>query len=159
MRRALAAAVALALAACGGDAREAEQAVRRYDDASIAAYRAGTVEPLEALATARERKKVQVLVDLKKANGLVLESELRALDVERSERLGADLVKVRTRESWRYRDRPVAPGVPGGPSVSAEMTMEYSVVRDGGRWKVDDVRTLASRALEEPRAAGQDAGR
>jgi hypothetical protein len=150
MSRALLAATLVLALGCASDPRDAAAAVRAYDDALILAYRAGDRAGLEPVATARERKKIGVLLDLKKDEGLVLESELARLDVEAADRLGPDRVKVRTSEAWRYRDRPVAPGKPAGPAVEADMTLEYTVVRQDGRWKVDEVRMLTSRASQAP---------
>ncbi len=147
--RARAAALALALAAaCGSDRREAERAVRAYNDAAILAYRTGDLAPLREVATAGEANRVQVLVDLKAAARLVLESRLESLEVTGVERPDAGRMVVRTKERWRYHDRPLDPGRPQGIEFVADMALEYQLVRDGARWKVDRGRTLSSEYRE-----------
>ncbi len=146
-RRAAALALALA-AACGSERREAERTVRAYDDASVLAYRTRDFGPLQAVATRGEWGRVVVLVDLKTAARLVLESTLELLEVTDARRADPGTMAVRTRERWRYHDRPLDPGKAQGPELVAEMTLEYQLVRDGDRWKVDRVRTLSSEYLE-----------
>jgi hypothetical protein len=151
--RALAAAASLAaLLACGQgarDRRDAEQAIRGYDDAAILAYRTRDFEPLRRFATEGEWNRVVVLVDLKTAGKLVLESELESFAVERVERAGPDALVADTRERWRYHDRPLDPGAPRPPTFVADMAMRYELVRAGGAWRVDRVRTLSS-AYRQP---------
>ncbi len=154
MRRAarvLAPAVLAALVACGQgarDRRDAERAIRGYDDAAILAYRTRDLEPLKRFATAGEWGRVVVLVDLKSAAKLVLESELQSLAVERVERTGPDGLLAETRERWRYHDRPLVPGAARPPTFVADMRMRYEVVRVDGAWRVDRTRTLESTYLE-----------
>jgi len=142
-----AAALALA-AACSSDRSEAEGAVRAYDEALVAAYRANDPAPLARRATAREARKLAALIDLKKANGIVLESALEALEVESASRPAPDRLRVSTRERWRYFDRPLAPGSPPGQLFVAVMALDYVLVREGGDWKVDEVRGRSTEYLE-----------
>ncbi|HSN91983.1 MAG TPA: hypothetical protein VLS93_12205 [Anaeromyxobacteraceae bacterium] len=143
-----------ALAACGDPARgEAERAVRAYNDAAIVAYRTREIGPLREVATEKEWGKVVVLVDLKTSNGVVLESELSSLEVTSASRPSPDRLEVATRERWRYFDRPLRPGRSPGPSFVAEMAMQYLLVREGGRWKVERVWTLSNEILEPKGAA------
>ncbi len=147
--RALAAVALSAFAAgCSSDGREAERAVRGYNEAAILAYRTRDLSRLREVATEKEWGKVVVLVDLKTANGLVLESELLSLEVTRTARPSPDLLHVATRERWRYHDRPLRPGRPPGDVFVADMTLEYELVREDGRWKLDSARTLSNEYLE-----------
>jgi hypothetical protein len=156
MRRA--ALLALALAACSRGERELGAAVRAYDDELVRAYRTGDTSGLARLARPKEARKVRVLVDLKSASRLVLESSLEAFEVVRVERgASPDAAAVETRERWRYTDRHLDPGAPPGPTIVSEMTMRYALVREGGGWKVQEVTTLESRRAEEPPGAGRDA--
>lgn len=142
-------AVALAVAlGCGSDRRDAERAVRAYNDAAILAYRTRDFAPLHEAATQEEWGRVVVLVDLKTASRLVLESELQSLELTKVERTAADAMLVGTRERWRYHDRPLDPGRPRGPEFVADMALEYRFVRQDGRWKMDSARTLSSEYLE-----------
>lgn len=151
MRPSFAGALVLATvvaAGCSTDRREAERAVRAYNEAAVLAYRTRDLVPLREVATEKEWGKVVVLVDLKTASGLVLESELEALEVTGSEKPSPDRLKIVTRERWRYHDRPLQPGRPPGTVFVAQMTLEYDFVREDGRWKVDAARTLSNQYLE-----------
>ena len=138
----------LALAGCSPDRREAERAVRAYNQAAILAYRTGDLSRLRQVATEKEWRKVLVLVDLKTSNGLVLESQLDSLQVTSVARPGPDLLRVVTRERWRYHDRPLQPGRPAGTVFLADMSLQYDFVRQDGKWKLDQARTLSSDYLE-----------
>lgn len=154
--RALAAAAALGLAACADAAREAVEAVRAYDHALVLAFRTGDASEVGRVAAADEARRVGVLVAVKRDARVVLESTLESFEVARAEVPGPGTARVETRERWRYLDRPLDPGrVAGAPVVSA-MTMRYDLVQEGGRWKVQAVRTLASdpARLAPPDAAG-----
>lgn len=157
MRR-LALPLLLLLSACQGqgDSAEAAKAVRAYDDALVRAYAGGDVSPLANLATARELGRVQVLVDLKSAAKLVLESRIEAFEVTSTSTSG-DTATVETRERWRYHDKHLKPGEQDGPDFVAEMKMRYELVREGGRWKVGAVSTLSNEYLE-PKGGKPGAG-
>jgi hypothetical protein len=157
--RTLVAAVALAAsaAACRDRAdAEAERAVRDYDEALVQAFRASDARPLRAVALEEEANRVVVLVDLKRSNGIVLESTLERLEVTGTLRTGAGGRTVETVERWRYFDRPLAPGRPPGTVFVAEMRMRYELAREEGRWKVERVRTLSSKYLE-PKGLAREA--
>ncbi len=137
----------LLLAACQGASSEAARAVRAYDDALVRAYARGDASPLANLATEKEMGRVQVLLDLKTAGKLVLESKIESFEVTSASASG-DTATVETRERWRYHDRHTKPGEPNGPDFVADMKMRYQLVRDGGRWKVESVATLSNEYLE-----------
>jgi hypothetical protein len=144
---------ALATLACGSgdrDRRAAEEAVRAYDEALVRAFRASDRQGMRGTATEKEANRVLVLIDLKIADRLVLESTLERLDLLSADRVGPDGYTVRTQERWRYHDRPLDPGRTTGPELVAEMKMEYEVAREGGRWLVAKARTLSSEYLEPP---------
>lgn len=148
---ALLAAVALtaSLAACRDRAdAEAERAVRDYDEALVQAFRASDAAPIRRVALEKEANRVVVLVDLKRSNGLVLESTLERLEVTGTSRTGPAGRTVETFERWRYFDRPLAPGRAPGTVFVAQMRMRYELGREDGRWKVESVRTLSSEYLE-----------
>ena len=136
------------LPGCNADKREAEALVRAYNEAAIVAYRTRAFEGLQQTATRKEWGRVVVLVDLKSANDLVLESELQALEIASVQKLSDDLMKVGTRERWRYWDRPLKPGAPAGTVFVADMTLSYDFVREDGRWKMSSARTLTNEYLE-----------
>lgn len=153
MRRALAAsAAALALVATGcseqRQRRAAERTVRAYDESLAEAYRLSDASRLRNVAGEKEVGRVQVLIDLKRASSLVLESRIEAFDLTGLRVVGPDGMVARTRERWRYHDRPTRPGASAGPEFVVEMEMEWSLARTGGRWRVEKGRTLSSTYLE-----------
>jgi hypothetical protein len=153
----------LALAACSSPGREAARAVREYDDEIVRAYRSGDASRMTRVAAAKEAERVQVLIDLKSASKLVLESTLEQLEVTGVHApLGAGAAKVETKERWRYFDRHLRPGEAPGPTFESDMAMRYDLVWEDGRWKVRDVSTLSNEYLgpaPEARAgAGHGAG-
>jgi len=91
---------------------------------------------------------VVVLVDLKTANHLVLESELQSLQVTRVAHTTKDELEVSTTERWRYYDRSLKPGAPLGQTFVVDTTLRYHFVREEGRWKLERARTLATTFLE-----------
>jgi hypothetical protein len=139
---------ALVAASCGGPRRDAEQALRRYDDGLIAAYRGNDPSKLPEVATPKEYRKVVALIDLKRGQGVALESAVEAVQVTEVKRATPEALTFVAKERWRYRNVPSAPGPPAGPTVVAEMTIEYDFVRMDGRWKMDEGRTLAVDYLE-----------
>ena len=141
---ALAAALALPLAACGGRDREAVRAVRAYDDALAAAFRTGDVTPLRGLAGAEEERRVAELVRLKAQRRVVLESTLESFDALRVDAPSRGPAEVDARERWRYVERPLDPGAAAGAPVVSAMTMRYHLVVDDGRLVVESVRSLVS---------------
>jgi hypothetical protein len=142
-------ALAAAAAACAPEKREAERAVRAYDEAVILAHRTHDLARLREVATAGEGGKVVALVDLKTQSRLVLESELQSLEVTEVERRGPGRMVARTRERWRYWDRPLDPGRPQGTVFVADMAIEYQLVREGnGPWKTDATRSLSNEFIE-----------
>lgn len=149
MRQAARAALlALGLGACASDRPEAERAVRAYAAALVASYRANDAAALAPVATARELRKVTALVDLKRAGGLVLESELEALEILSVTRPAGDRMDVRARERWRYHDRHLQQGAAQGPTFVAVIELEYHFVREGGAWKMDEARASRTEYLE-----------
>lgn len=154
-----------AVAACGRTETELSRSVRAYDDALVVAFQAGDIAALKQHATDTEVKKVSALVELKRAAGLVLESEILSFTVDSIEQIGPAGAIVRTSETWKYHDRALAPGKAPGETFVSRMTMEYTMERNPGGWRVAQVRTLTNEFLEpkgfrvEKRAHGTEATR
>lgn len=138
------------LAGCEGSVseRQAERLVRAYDEGLVSAYRQRSVEPVKDLVTMKEMKKLIVLIDLKASNRVVLESSLEALAVRSVRLKDPGRLEVETEERWRYFDRPLDPGRPPGQVFVADMAMRYEFVRENGRWKMDQGRTLSCDFIE-----------
>lgn len=145
------------------DRARAKQAVQAYLDASRAAYLANNPALLAPAATVREVNKVTALIDLKRGNGLVLDGTVESLELQRVSRPEDDKLLVATRERWRYFDRPASGKGPNGQVFVAVMELDYDLVREGGVWKVAEVRGRSTEYLEpkgyQPhRAASHGAG-
>lgn len=125
-----------------------EGAIRAYNEAAIIAYRTGDLSGLEKVAMPDEIRKITALIDLKRADKLVLESSLDRLEVLETRAIGPDGATVETRERWTYQDRPLTPGAVPGARFVADMTMRYEYVRKDGLWKVDGIRTLTNEFIE-----------
>lgn len=134
--------------ACGGDAGRARDAVRDYNEAIIVAHRTGDVSSLKPVAGDEEVRRIETLLDLKSAAGLVLESSLLLWEVLSTEATGPDGFVIETKERWRYFDRARTPGQAPGPRFVADMHMRYEVERAGARWRVLKVRTITNEFLE-----------
>lgn len=126
----------------------AAEAVRGYNLALVQAYRENNSISLDHWATERERNKVLVLVDLKKANRLVLECDQPEVTILKVEEVNPEMVLVESDELWSYQDRPLDPGVPPKPHFKVRMHMRWEVVKEGKKYKVDKGATLASEYLE-----------
>lgn len=136
------------LIGCGSDTGTAEAAIRAYNDAVIAAYRANDPAGMPAVATTDEVNKVIVLIDLKKNGHLVLESALESLEVTATSRPAAGKLDASTRERWSYYDRPIDPGTPAGTRYVVVMDLDYHLAEDGAGWKVASVEAKSSDYLE-----------
>jgi len=127
---------------------EAETVVRSYCEAVIVAYRSLDSEAVRPLTTDKEWRKLVVLIDLKRANRLVLESTLEELEVTAVGHPSPGVMTVGTTERWRYFDRPLDVGRPVGSELVVEMDLEYSFVERDGAWLMDQARTLRHDYLE-----------
>ena len=79
---AVAALAASIAAGCGNSLRdEGERAVRAYCKALIIAYQTSDAGVVRPVATDKEWTKIHSLIDIKRAGGWVLESELESLEV------------------------------------------------------------------------------
>lgn len=138
-----------AVSGCGDTLRnEGEHAVRAYCEALVIAYRTSDPNAVRPVTTEREWSKIFTLIDLKRAAGLVLESELESLSVTAVEQSNPGVLTVAATERWRYFDRPIELGRPPGTEFVVEMDLVYSFVDEGGMWKMDQATTRRHEYLE-----------
>jgi len=136
-------------AGCGSDLNaEGERAVRTYCEALVVAYRTSDANAVQPVATEKEWRKLFTLIDLKRAAGLVLESELESLAVTAVEQPGPGVMAVMATERWRYFDRPIELGTPPGTEFVVEMDLMYSFVDEDGVWKMDQATTHRHEYIE-----------
>lgn len=143
------------LSACADTTREdVVNVIRDYNNAAIEAYRTETAKPLLAYADEKEVNKVQVLVDLKTSNKLILESELLKLEVISSTRAADGRYSVRTKERWKYFDRPLRVGTAPGTVFIADIYLEYILQPAGSSWKIQKVKAEKTEYLQGAPALG-----
>ncbi len=154
MRRAPVPLLLLVLAACARPEHEVARAVREYDDELVRAYRMGDASAMSRVAEGEEARRVRVLVDLKSAAKLVLESTIESFETTRVRiERGSRSAVVETKERWRYFDRRLTPGEPPGATFVSDMAMRYDLAREDGRWKVRAVTSLSNEYVEGGRPA------
>jgi hypothetical protein len=140
----------LAVGGCQQPAgKQFEIVIRDYNKEAINAYRTGDTKPLRAFASEKESNKVQVLVDIKRNNGLILESELQKLEILESKKSSVDVWTVRTKERWSYHDQPMKAGQPPGKTIIADMVLVYTLQQGKAEWKVENVKAESTSYLGE----------
>jgi len=138
-----------ATSGCGDNLRtEGERAVQAYCDAVIIAYRTSDASAVMPVTTEREWRKIFTLIDVKRTDGLVLESELESLTVTSVEQSNPGFLTVAATERWRYFDRPIELGRPPTPELLVEMELVYSFVDEDGVWKMDQATTRRHEYIE-----------
>ena len=145
----IAIALAVATPGCksgGGDAVEAEQAVRAYADALVPALDAQTLDPLRKVATPEEVDRVRLyVVKLTQQDKVRAEARLVSLEVEDVEVQG-DSATLTANEQWTYIEKDVKSGEPvSRDDYDGEVV--YTLVRDAqsGSWLVSDVESQMKR--------------
>ena len=134
---------------CGSNLHaEGERAVQAYCDAVIIAYRTSDASAVLPVTTEREWRKIFTLIDVKQADGLVLESVLESLTVTSVEQSNPGFLTVAATERWRYFDRPIELGRPPTPELLVEMELVYSFVDEDGVWKMDQATTRRHEYIE-----------
>ena len=134
---------------CGDDLHtDGERAVQAYCEAVIVAYRTGDADTVLPVATESEWRKIFTLIDVKRAGGLVLESELESLTVTSVDQPNPGFMTVVATERWRYFDRPIELGKPPATEFVVEMDIEYSFVDQDGVWKMDEATTRRHEYIE-----------
>jgi hypothetical protein len=129
-------------------ATELATAINNYNTQVIAAYRSGDTRPLRAFASKKEANMVQVLVDIKHASRLILEAELQNFEVQKVQSSAEVGYTIHTRERWKYYDRSLDVGVPPGPTFVVDMFLHYTIRREEGNWKVQQVEAEKSEYLQ-----------
>jgi hypothetical protein len=136
VRSALVLAGLAAALGCSSPRRDAETAIRRYLEVITDAYRRNDPTRVLGVTIPKEEQRIARTIASKRAAGLVLESTLVRFQIEKVEMIGKERMQVRVKERWRYRDRALRPGLAPGKEHLADMTVEYFLYDEEGRWKV-----------------------
>jgi hypothetical protein len=126
-----------------------KKVIVEYNQAVITAYQSGTAKGLLDIAAEKESNKVQVLIDVKSSNGLVLESELQNIEILSVTAVTPTDYSVRTKERWKYFDRPLTVGASAGQVFIADMQLEYAIQKNNNKWKVLKVKAEKTEYLEQ----------
>jgi hypothetical protein len=133
----------LALAACGAsreigaDERLAIDGVLdAYAQAMADAYRSGDANRIDAVATGRERHRLEISIRELADEGRALRPELRSLTIESIERAGHTSVAVNTLEVWDLRVVTLGTEQLVSESLEQENRLTYSLIREEGQWRV-----------------------
>lgn len=127
---------------CSHQKDEPLKIVRAYNEAVIYAHKTGDTSRLTEVAGDREARIISILIDTKRAAGLVLESTLEDIKVINVEKINSNSMIITTSERWRYYDRPLKPGKSLGPVIKAFMKVKYECGKIDGKWKVMKIAVL-----------------
>jgi len=120
------------------DQSSPETAVRSYLDGISYSYRVGDSEAASQTMTPFEWVRVDAYIEKNRQEGKAIEQRLEALEILGS--TGVEpTVTVSARESWVYRYFSIPDGAYQSEELTAAYKTEYTVVFEGGIWKVDKV--------------------
>ncbi len=132
--------LALALPACQKvSPAEAERLVERYNRAVAEAYRRGDITLVDGVVGPAEGKRLTGLIGVRLDMSMTLDADLLSLEVTGVEQIEGEL-RIRTQESWRYRDRRIGSGEQVGEESLDFYDMLYILRRLDGEWVVDETR-------------------
>jgi hypothetical protein len=128
------------LTSCKPSASQQAQAlVKRYNQVVSEAYRRGDVRLIDPVVGPREGKKLTGLIGVRLDFGITLDSHLLSLEVTGVER-AKDVMRVSTKERWRYRDLRIGSGQQVGEESLDSYEMLYIFTNINKAWLVDEIR-------------------
>jgi hypothetical protein len=119
--------------------KQARALVERYNQVVSEAYRRGDAKLINLVVGPREGKKLAGLIGIRSEFGLALDSHLLSLEVNRVER-AKDMMRVATRERWRYRNLRIGTGEQVGEESFDSYDMVYTFTNINAAWLVDEIR-------------------
>jgi hypothetical protein len=118
---------------------QARALVERYNQVVSEAYRRGDVRLIDPVVGPREGKKLTGLIGVRLDFGLTLDSHLLSLQVTGVEQ-AKDVMRVATKERWRYRDLRIGNGAQVGEESLDSYEMLYIFTNINKAWLVDEIR-------------------
>jgi hypothetical protein len=115
---------------------EVERLLAAYGAALVEAYTKGDAEALAGVATERERFRIAQQIASFEAQGTGLRPVLKSLAVESIERAGRTSLTAVTDELWDLRTVALGTELPMGEELDQQNRIEYTLLRDQGRWLV-----------------------
>ena len=119
--------------------QQARTLVERYNKVVSEAYRRGDVRLIDPVVGPREGKKLTGLIGVRLDFGITLDSHLLSLEVTGVER-AKDVMRVSTKERWRYRDLRIGSGKQVGEESLDSYEMLYIFTNINKAWLVDEIR-------------------
>jgi hypothetical protein len=132
-----------ALVSCGTQ-REVDSRVREEVESRLAeyaarmaeAYAAGDASRVAGVATEREVERLRISIEELAVEGRALRPTLRSQVVETIDRAGNTAIAAGTIEVWDLRVVAVGTEQLVSESLAQENRLTYSLVREGGEWRV-----------------------
>ncbi len=121
---------------------EAKQLVERYNQVVSEAYRRGDVRLIDPVVGPKEGKRLLGLIGVRSDLGITLDSELVSLEIVGVEQV-KNLLQVRTKEHWRYRDLKIGSGEQVGQASQDFYEMTYCFTNANKVWLVDEIKFAA----------------
>jgi len=143
VRKAFLLALVALVAACGGPSEvsseeraELEAVIRTYTEKMAAAYQSGDASLILDVATERERRRIAISIAELEDEGRGLRPELQSLAIEAIDRSGNTSVTVSTLEVWNLRVVALGSERSVTEALAQENRLTYSLIREGGQWRV-----------------------
>lgn len=121
---------------------QAKRLVEHYNQIVCEAYRRGDVRLVDPVVGMNEGKKLTGLIGVRLDLGLTLDSQLLTLDVTGVEQ-AKNALRVRTKESWSYRDLKIGTGEQVGERSEDYYQMIYFFTNVNNAWLVDEIKFAA----------------
>lgn len=123
---------------------EARALVAHYNEVVSEAYRKGDVRLIDPVVGpgAPDGKRLTGLIGVRIDMGLTLDSRLEALELTGVEQ-AKDVLRIRTRERWRYRDVKTSTGVQVGEASVDYYEMIYLFRKREETWMVEETQFAA----------------
>lgn len=124
-----------------GDAAELSQAeveklLGEYHLALVAAYTSGDAGKLAEVATEREQARIAGQIAAFEAQGTALRPSVERVTVESVSSAGRTSIAVAALEKWDLRTVALGTEQTLGEAPDQENRVDYTLIRDAGRWKV-----------------------
>ena len=126
---------------CGGGKEEKEvgSLVQNYVSLMQAVYERADLSIIYPLTTEKELKKVFPIIQALQATGNRMKTEILEFKIKGAS-VKATRATVTTVEKWRFWWVDAKTGAITKPKAEESYRLEYQLVKDDGRWKVDSIK-------------------
>lgn len=133
--------ISLTLGCTRVSTQEAKALIARYNSVVCEAYRKGDIRLIDSVVGpgAPDGKRLAGLIGVRQDMGLTLDANLESLEVVGVNQV-EEVLTVRTRETWRYRDLKAGTQLQVGEASVDRYEMLYHLGRHKGAWLVEETR-------------------